>query len=309
MKALGKKVIHVLLAIAVLTLVGFIVKPEPSKQAVSSVVSKQPVSDVVWGIYSPILMLFGVILALAVVVWIIKQATKLSSVNYTSGTVGRTFSRAGSIVPIILIWLVFIATILYLHPELWNVWYGDQSLFWISQAIFALLLLAFHGHKKLFYILITTATVVSFGHGFLGELKETGVITEKTKVLHPTQRKWKMCWQETDKAKGWDKNVKEGPCANDSGHKQNLVVDIKELNSSAFIFTVSWVEDRVFKERSRFYCDKIAQPVTCTWHQFGSKYKNSGKWSLTQKSDDLFIGWVSSKRDGQTYPLTLEAIN
>ncbi len=212
--------------------------------------------------------------------------------------------------PIILGWMVFILSILELHPQLWRAWYGDGGLglplFWIAQALFVLLLLAFHKHKVFFYILITTAVAVSFWSKLSEKLIEEGLVKEdKTIVLHPTQRKWKLCWKETNITRKHPRDTKE-PCLKNS-KKVVLFVSIKEYNSVRFTFSVSWKEHRLLKERSVFYWDKIKSQYG-TWHRNGSSRKDKGRWYLEKENDNLFIGWITSDSDGQMHPLTLHAL-
>ena len=294
-----KYVLYIPIAVVIFTIVGFIVRPEHNKQ---------PISDVVWGIYSPILTLIGLILVFLAIIWVIRQVAKLHVGNNANNVVsfmGKTFSRACSVIPIALGWLIFIATILYLHPQLWSAWYGNQPLFWISQAIFMLLLVAFHNYKEVFYLLITTAVVVSFWYGFSDRLKEGGVITKTPENVSSsiTHGIWRICWEDPKRPSAFNSERKEAPCA--PGPNVGRFVKIKEYNSARFVFTVSWKEHGVTKERALFVWDKIANPKYGTWHQLGSEDENHGTWRLVLR-DNIFVGWRISTTPKAKYATTMD---
>jgi len=222
----------------------------------------------------------------------------------------KLMNTSGGFVFIFVGWLVFVATIYYLHPNLWDVWYGDQPLFWISQASFVLVFAVFNKAKSLFYLLLVVAVSVSLWTGFKDELTRKGLIDkpkDEATILHPTRKKWKVCWQETNLAK-MDPTLSGVPCVKNS-KLPDMIADIKEINSIRFVFSVSWKERGVFKERSPFVWDKITNPNNGTWHQDGSTTrKDRGHWYLEQVNNGLFMGWITSNNTGKTYILSLRAL-
>lgn len=128
-----------------------------------------------------------------------------------------------------------------------------------------------------------------------------------TEDVDPTKIKWEICWEEPKRAAEFNSEFQRAPCA--PGPKTKRVVDIKEYNSARFVFTVSWKERGVFKERALFRWDKIANPTHGTWHQLGSTvHKDSGKWRLVPRKD-MFVGWHSSHHDKhKEYVTTMEPI-
>jgi len=119
----------------------------------------------------------------------------------------------------------------------------------------------------------------------------------------PTLQSWRICWEEPDRAKAWNPEKESAPCA--PGNDIERVVDIKEYNSARFVFTVSWKEDRVFKERALFVWDKIASPSHGTWHQLGSDHKDGGTWRMVKRGD-MFVGWHTSDEHKQQFTTTME---
>jgi hypothetical protein len=280
MKINSKYILYIPIAVIVLTIVGFIVKPESS--------TKQSVSDVVLGIYSPILILFGGILALAVIIWIIRQGAKLSVGTGASQAIAlaeKVFSRAGNVIPIVLGWLVFVATILYLHQELWDAWYGNQPLFWLSQAVFTLLLIAFHSHKEFFYILITTVVIISLWFGFSEELRSKGLIkvtSVDAKEESLVGKTGQMCWYETAKGAGWDVNKD-----NEMGCFRTKVLGYRE--SPYYIF-VEYHDRRGVSGTCKW--DVLKDPERGIWKQLGRK--NGGDCTLIPKENGMFMGTFTS---------------
>ncbi len=289
------KYLYVPIAIVMFIIIGFLVREGTHEQSAS---------DVIWGIYSPILTIFGGIVAIAIIAWFIKRSMRSKSKGDKEVTVSSSTQEEKErplwlrLTPIILGWIVFVLSIKFLHSQLWNVWYGDQALFWIAQALFVLLLLAFHSHKKIFYILITTAVMLSFWVGFSEELISKGIIKEESvNKFDPLNTTYRLCWEDPRKKK-------LEPCTPKGERKYGiLIVDIKEYHSAMFVFTVSMEELHKRKERGLFRWDKIANSNFGVWHQKGSKRKDHGRWYL-KKIGNMFVGWHTGK-DGRTYPLTL----
>lgn len=300
MKINIKFLVYLPVTVLVLTVIGFIASPTMS--------NKQHMFDAVLGIYYPILTLLGGIVAFAAIIWVIKQGSKIHIENGASsavGLMGKFFSRTSSVVPITLGWLVFIATIMYLHPDIWNAWYGNQHLFWLSQAVFVLVLIVFHSHKEAFYLLITSAVLVSFWYGFFDELKENGLFVETPKSVSAkvVQGKWHMCWEETAIASK-DTSLKEVPCSKKS---TVLYVDFEEYNSQYIIFSVSWKEKGVFGRWIDFYWNR--KDKYGVWTQSSPYRKDKGNWKIEMVNDSLFIGMVTSSNTGKTYPMTIRLID
>lgn len=286
------KYLYIPIAIVVFAVIGFFVQKETREQ---------PASDVIWALYYPILTTLGTVVAIGIFFWIIKQSTKLGTGNDSNqviGIFGRGFSRLGRLTPIILGWLSFIASIMFLHPKIWDTWYGNggQAPFWIAQALFVLLLLAFHKHKTYFYLLITAAVAVSFWTGFSEELKENGIV----KSFDPVNTTYRLCWEDPRKKK-------IEPCTPKGERKYGkLFVDIKEYNSAMFFFTVFMKEGSKYKELAPFRWDKIKNPKYGTWYQVKPRREDHGKWSL-KRVGNMFIGWHTGK-DGYNYPMTLTPV-
>jgi hypothetical protein len=210
-----------------------------------------------------------------------------------------------NVIFIILGWLVFIATILYLHHDIWSAWYSNHPLFWLSQAVFILLLAVFHSHKEAFYFLITTAVVISFWYGFSDELKENGLFVKTPESISAEvkQGAWRICWEDPKRPQVYNSEYQKAPCA--PGSNVGRFVKIKEYNSARFVFTVSWKEKGVMRERSLFVWDKIANPKFGTWHQLGSEDEDHGTWRLVLR-DKMFLGWVTSDKQKAKYIATMD---
>ena len=106
-------------------------------------------------------------------------------------------NHSGVVWSVVLLFL-FTTTIYSLHPEVWEAWYENQALFWISQALFILMFAVFHKAKGFFYLLLVAAVSASLWTGFKDELTKKGLITDQTNKainLHPTQRKWRLSWE------------------------------------------------------------------------------------------------------------------
>jgi len=194
-------------------------------------------------------------------------------------------------------WLIFVATIYYLHPKLWEAWYGNQPLFWISQASFVLVFAVFNKAKSLFYLLLVIAISASLWIGFKDELTKKGLIdkpTTKAAILHPTRKKYMLC---RDNRNGVKTCKPDGVV---------IVVKMQEYHDGIFTFTASWKEKGGVKQRALFRWDRIANPNYGTWHQLGSKRKDGGTWRLEAPGKDgIFHGWHTAK-NGKKYSMSLE---
>jgi len=145
------------------------------------------------------------------------------------------------------------------------------------------------------------------------ETSETGTVTSiveelfaeerEEKPMHPTERKWRMCWRETKTARK-DPLLAGIPCSDKS---VDILVDFKEYNSIGIIFSASWRERDGFRERAVFRWDKISSDYG-TWHQDGSARKEKGHWDIKMVNNELFIGQVTSETTGKMYPMTLHAL-
>lgn len=253
-------------------------------------------------IYFYLAVLIGTLVGWFALTKIIRLIVRLREPTIEGMIAEKTGSSKRAMMPIIIGWGIFIATVYVLHEDAWKVWWGNAGLFWVSQAIFFALLMLFYEAKGVFYFLIVAAILVSFWTGARPQFEKMGVIEPKEKVekqqkerhkRYPLARYYRLCWEDPE-------GKKAEPCEKGG---ELLIASIKEYNDAIFTFTVAWKEDGEVKDRALFHWDKIANPKFGTWHQMGSKRKEEGKWAL-KRAGRKFIGWHTGK-DGKYYPMTL----